>query len=208
MVFVARRVFLLDVPFWSSGSGGFAAPGQSLFVVCRREALRKAYVARPEFEKLDLAELTLPDAKPEDWDAELSRLEETLSGEPVLLDHFEKGAGDSRLAAKKLWLVEQLVARRRSLVILSSIGPYPLWHGGPPAEPGSKADEGSGVEQKWMALLTSSFAVIDLGPRFETEAEAPEEAGADNAPGNRSRDGPVASWRTLFKNLLAADWKT
>ncbi len=35
-IFAARRIFLLDVPFWSAGSGGFAAPGQSVFVVCRR----------------------------------------------------------------------------------------------------------------------------------------------------------------------------
>lgn len=207
MVFMARRVFLLDVPFWSSGWGGFAAPGQSLFVVCRRPDLRTAYLARPEFEIVDLAKLALPDAKPEDWNSELSRLDRTLSGEPLLLDHFEKGANDSRLTAKKLWLVEQLVARRRSLVILSSVGPFPLQHGGLPAEPDSKAEEGSGVEQKWKDLLTSSFAVIDLGPRFETEAEAPEKPGRMTDLGRSLGTDRWASWRTLFKNFLAADWK-
>ena len=170
--FVVRRVFLLDVPFWSSGSGGFAAPGQSVFVVCRREDLRNAYLAGRQFEKLDLAALLSPEAKPEDWDAALSGVEKTLSGEPVLLDRFEKGSGDGQMSARKLWLVEQLVAQRRRVVILSTFSPVPLQHGSPPAGPASKADEGPSAEQRWASLLTSSFMVIDLDPRFETDADA------------------------------------
>ena len=172
-VFAARRVFLLDMPFWSSGSGGFAPPGQSVFVVSRKEEVRRAYVAGLRFERQDLAALASPAAKPEDWDKALSGLEKALSGEPILLDHFDEGSDDGRVSAKKLWLVEQLVqTRRRRLVILSSIGPFPLQHGGLPGEPGSKPDEGPSVEQRWASLLTSSFVVMDLDPRFETEADA------------------------------------
>ena len=161
------------MPFWSSGSTGFAPPGQSVFVVSRKEDVRKAYVAGRRFETQDIAALASPAAKPEDWDAALSGLEKALSGEPILLDHFDEGSGDGRLSAKKLWLVEQLVqTRRRRLVILSAIGPFPLQHGGLTGEPGSKGEEGPSVEQRWASLLTSSFVVIDLDPRFETEADA------------------------------------
>jgi hypothetical protein len=169
--FVSRRVFLLDVPFWTSGSGGFAPPVQSVFVVCRREELKKAYLAGRRFETLDLAALLSPAAKQEDWDAALSGVEQTLSGEPVLLDRFEKGSSDGQLSAKKLWLVEELLLQRRRLVILSTVSPVPLQHGSPPAGPGSKAGEGPSAEQRWASLLTSSFMVIDLDPRFETDAD-------------------------------------
>src|SRR6266540_6659973 len=198
-VFAARRVFLLDMPFWSSGSGGFAAPGQSVFVVCRREEVRRAYVAGRKFESLDLAALASPTAKSEDWDTALSGLEKTLSGEPILLDHFERGSGDARLSAKKLWLVEQLVGiRRRRLVILSSIGPFPLQHGGQPAEAGSKADESPSAEQRWASLLTSSFVVIDLDPRFETDLDA-----ASGVPGRITRLELTLGkgWLAWLKNL-------
>lgn len=225
-VFVARRVFLLGMPFWSSGSGVFAPPGKSVFVVCRREDLRREYVAGRKFEKLDLAELA--SAKPEDWDRALSRLEKTLSGEPILLDHFEEGASDSRMSAKKLWLVEQLIQGRRRLVILSSIGPVPLFRGGLPAEPGSKAEEGPSAEQKWASLLTQSFVAtrdsrerfgtadarnpkaedpmifIDLDPSFETDAGT-----ASKAPGRVTRleQDLGSGWKVLLKNLLDADWQ-
>jgi len=201
MVFVARRVFLLDMPFWSSGSGGFAPPGQSVFVVCRRENRRKAYLAGRRFKELDLEALVSPTAKPEDWDTALSEAEKTLSGEPILLDHFERGSGDSRLSAKKLWLVQQLVEiERRKLVILSTIGPFPLLHGSLPAEAGSKADEEPSAEQRWQSLLTSpSFVVVDLDPRFETDLDA-----ASEVPGRMTRLEQTLGkgWLAWFRNLV------
>ncbi len=200
-IFAARRVFLLDMPFWSAGSGGFAAPGQSVFVVCRREELKTAYVAGRRFERLDLAALACQSAKPEDWDKALSNLEKTLSGEPILLDHFEEGCGDTQLSARKLWLVEQLVRPRgRRLVILSSLGPFPLQHWNLPAETGSKADEGPSAEQRWASLVTSSFVIMDLDPRFETDADA-----ASGAPGRMTRLAQTVGtgWRTSLRNFPA-----
>ena len=182
--FVLRRVFLLDVPFWSPVSGAFAAPAQNVFVICRTKALKDAYIAGRQFETLDLAELLSTEAT-EAWDTALSRVEKTFSGEPVVLDQFEKGSSDSQLNAKKHWLVEQLLCHGRRLIILSTVGPTPLphgsppagWvgptplpHGSPPAESDSKADEGT-PEQKLASLLTSEFKVMDLDPRFETDAD-------------------------------------
>ncbi|HKA38002.1 MAG TPA: cache domain-containing protein, partial [Thermoanaerobaculia bacterium] len=197
--FAARRVFLLDIPFWSSGSGGFAAPGQNLFVVCRRPDVKSAYVAGRQFEKLDLSALAGAGAKREDWDSALSGLEKALTGEPIVLDRFEVGSGEGGLSAKKLWLVEQLVGiRHRRLIILSAIGPVPLQHAGLPTEPASKTEEGPSVEQKWASLLTSSFAVIDLDPRFETDT-----VGATSAPGRMTKMAQVlgGGWRAMFKNF-------
>ena len=160
-------------------------------MVCREEELKEAYVAGRRFERLDLAALASPSAKPEDWDKALSNLEKTLSGEPILLDHFEEGSGDTQLSARKLWLVEQLVRPRgRRLVILSSLGPFPLQHWNLPAEPAAKGEEGPSAEQRWASLVTSSFVIMDLDPRFETDAVAgSERAGEDDQAGTNRGNG-------------------
>jgi hypothetical protein len=163
----------MDMPLWSSRAGSFPTSSKSAFVVCRRRELREAYLAGRRYANVDLATLSTSSAAQDDWNQTLSKLEQVLPGEPILVDHFEHGAGDSQLSEKKLWLIEELVQIRcRKLIVLSAISPVPLQRGARTSESGSKGGETPSIEQRWAALLTSFFVVIDLDPRFETDVSA------------------------------------
>jgi len=189
--FIARRVFLMDMPLWSPTAGGFTTAGQSTFVVCRKEELRATYLAGRRYATVDLAELS-------DWSSVLSGLERVLPGEPIVVDHFEHGADDRQLSEKKLWLLEQLVqVRRRRLIVLSALGPAPLIR---EARTGSQRDKSADAEQRWAALLTASFVVVDVDPRFATDAD-----GASSGPGavTRWEQALGSRWRWRW-NILPA----
>lgn len=185
-VFIAHRVFLMDMPLWSPTAGGFTTAGQSTFVVCRKEALRAIYLADRRYAKVDLA-------AQDDWNSALTELDRVLPGEPIVIDHFEYGADDRQLSEKKLWLLEQLVqARRRRLIVLSAIGPAPLIREARTGQSGSQRDKTTSVEQRWASLLTSSFVVIDVDPRFESDA-------------SRASSGPGAV--TRWEKALGTEWR-
>lgn len=185
-VFIARRVFLMDMPLWSPAAGGFTTAAQSKFVVCRRRAARETYLAGLRHAKIDLATQN-------DWSAALTELDQVPPGETILVDHFEHGVGDRQLNEKKLWLIEELVqVRRRNLIVLSTIGPAPLLREALASESTPKGSESPTVEQRWAALLTCFFVVTDLDTRFETDADA-----ASNAP------GPVTRW----EKALGTKWR-
>ena len=202
VIFAARRVFLLDMPFRFPASGSFQASGKSVFVVCRRTDLRDAYLATRGGAMVDLASLARRDAPPDAWDRALADQEKVLSGEPILLDHFEAGSADGELDAKKLLFIEQLVTvRHRKVAILSAIGPIPLRRAAPAGEPesGPKADTGPSMEQRWASLLTSSFVVIDLDPRFETDAD---DIPASRPPGRITKSAQqLGSWWLRVSHL-------
>jgi len=184
--FVARRVFLMDMPLWSPTAGGFTTAGQSTFVVCRKEELRATYLAGRRYPKVDLAAQV-------DWSSALSALDRALPGEPIVVDHFEHGADDRQLSEKKLWLIEQLVqVRRRRLIVLSAVGPAPLIREERTGQSVSQRDKSAGAEQRWSALLTSSFVVVDVDPRFATDAD-----------GSSSGPGAVTRW----ERALGSKWR-
>ena len=170
-LFIARRVFLMDLPFWSSGPSSFPGPAQSLFVVCRNEVARAAYLAIKGYRLLDVKHLAAPTRARDAWEGWLAELDNALSGEPILLDNFEEGGSDSGISVRKLRLVEHLLkVRRRRLVILSRMAPHPLFRGRRGVGSGSEPEDDRGIEKRWDSLVTSHFLIVDLEPRFETDA--------------------------------------
>lgn len=194
-VFIARRVFLMDMPLWSPTSSGFGKTAQSAFVVCRGRAARENYLSdKRHVKRVDLAAQS-------DWTAALTELDQVPPDEFVLVDHFEHGVSDRQLNEKKLWLIEELVqVHRRKLIVLSTTGPAPLLREPRAGESTAKGDEGPTVEQRWAGLLTSSFVVVNHDLRFESQADA-----ASNAPGRVTKWEAALSgkWIWRLKHLPA-----
>lgn len=162
VLFISQRLFLVDVrePLWTV-AGDTLAPiaGRNLFLV------RKSPISPVEAEAMGLQYLHLGEIElagdPGGEVLDMRCREVVDSGSGVLVAGFEHRISDPAFNARKLTLLETLMElRERSIIVLSQVSPARLFScepadGSPPA-----TGEGSGVYDRWRAVL-HSFTLVE-----------------------------------------------
>ena len=163
VIFVARRIFLLDLqePRWAGRTGDLPAMvGANVLLISRTKSWR--IHDRKSFFPLSFRDL---DKGEKGWPAR--RLELLRSPDlNVLVEDFEHRAFDPVWSSRKLALLEELIfVHQRTVVVLSELSPTILFSpAGVPADP---------AEDRWRTLL-ASFTQIneDVWPPSEKRGAA------------------------------------
>jgi hypothetical protein len=193
VIFAAKRIFLLD---YRSGSsvGSFPASGKSVFLV-PQIGPAGGVPATTRSERRWISPPRAPGRAPGRLDRALGTRRGPLERASSASIVSRSRSADDELDAKKLCFIEQLVTIRHRSRDPSAIGPIlrrpPRWA----SWWGVEAGAGPSMEQRWASLLTSSFVVIDLDPRFETDADdtrRPGRPAASRSPRSCSGRGGCA----------------
>ncbi len=198
MVFVLRHVFLLQVvePLWATGRL-VAAVGDNLLVLCDPATMADQFHGSM---RLALGPIVKSHDAEALWRAERLRISDAGPGRAIVVTDIDTDFDNPQLAARKLALVEELVADpTQTVVVLSRHSPRVL------ARSGRWSQEPAGDRDRWDRLL-NTFIVLDRSETPDTVRRGL----------NVTLDPPsmISGWRSAFwageaegDPDLAGDWR-
>jgi len=196
VMFVARRIFLLDVqePLWAAAEGALVpVVGRNLFLV-RKNLLPEALASKMGLEYLHLGQI---DEGKEAW---AKRCRELVDSERnLMVAGFEQRIFDPASNTRKMELLARLLElRERSVIVLSQVSPARLFATEPADNPWLlAANESPPPYDEWRSLL-SAFTVIEEGLRRPAATVDTHNFWGELLRSFLRRGGPVAATQEHF----------
>ena len=165
--FALRTVFVIDViePIWSGIDGAIEQVwGPNLFLVSAHPVGERPHTSSSNYCQVDVAQA--PDERTEQdrwFNEQFDRVEQSPSGQNVLILHFEHRLQDPASNERKLALLERVLsALNRTIVIVSTVPPGRFSATGGPVVSGNPVGaEQADWARRWAAVL-AKFTVVPV----------------------------------------------
>lgn len=153
--YIVKRIFLLNLHGPTSyGMTELLSPGfaGNRFAVLEPPYTQRDWFSGDPFHRIDLREL----ARAPDWAVTFDYDSPAAPEKVIALDHFEHCASDPAANCQKVIFLQGLLARRRKLLVVSTIEPSLYEFGGGDGSNGSKPSEDF---DRWSLVVSNFFTV-------------------------------------------------